>query len=290
MKFSILVATYNQEQYIEETIKYCISQDFENYEVLISDDCSSDQTWTIITSFNNPKIRFFRQNKNIGEYENRNFLLKQAVGEFVIFIDGEDIIYSYALSFIAYFINIMPETKILVARPWDEYFIYPYYMNKKSYAKNQFLGFGRNALNFTQLIFNREAIISTGAFDKNDIKFGDTYIQIKMGLIYGVLIIPEGFSWWRRTPGQSSEKYLKSYYLFFQELNKFIPDMINQTDLLTMHEKRIALFNFYGNILRFSFKKILCFEIFKSLKYLFQYKIPFKYLVSILFIPKRSTF
>lgn len=288
MKFSILVATYNQEKYIAETINSCIFQEFKDYEILISDDCSSDGTWDIVTGFKNSKIRTFRHEKNIGEYKNRNFLLEKAIGEFVIFIDGEDIIYPYALSFIATFINQLPEAKIIVARAWDENVIYPHFMDNFPYAKNQFIGYGQSALNFTQLIFNREAIIAIGGFDNKEIKFGDAYIQLKMGLIHGVLLIPEGFSWWRRTKGQASEKYLQDQFLFFYEENKYIPSMIKDTKLLSKDEKKQALINHYGNILRYCFKNLFSFQIIKSISYLIKYKIPFVYYLSALYFPKRN--
>lgn len=288
LKFSILVATYNQEKYIAETINSCLNQDYNDFEIVISDDCSSDGTWDIINGFKNAKIRTFKHEKNIGEYNNRNFLLGNAQGEFVIFIDGEDIIYPYGLSFIATFINKIPQTKIVVARAWDENVMYPHFMDNISYAKNQFIGYGQSALNFTQLIFNREAIIAIGGFDNNKIRFGDTYIQLKMGLIHGVLLIPEGFSWWRRTKGQASEKFLQDQFQFFNEENKYIPSMIKETKLLSKDEKNQALINYYGNMLRFCFKNIFSFQIIKSISYLIKYNIPFGYYKSVLIVPKRN--
>lgn len=288
MKFSILVATYNQEKHIEETINSCLKQEFNDYEILISDDCSKDGTWDIVTGFKNSKIRTFKHEKNLGEYSNRNFLLEKAKGEFVIFIDGEDIIYPYALSFNDYFICKYPDSKILVARAWDENIIYPYFIDNRLYAKNQFIGFGQTALNFTQLLFNREAILSIGGFDNKEIRFGDAYIQIKMGLLFGALLIPEGFSWWRRIKGQASEKLLQDQFLFFFEENKYIPNMIRDTKLLSNNEKNQALINYYGNILRFCFRNLFGLRIIKSISYLIKYKIPFGYYMSAINTPKRN--
>ena len=288
MKFSILVATYNQEKYIEETINSCLNQEYNDYEIVISDDSSFDGTWDIITGFKNSKIRTFKHEKNIGEYNNRNFLLEKAKGDFVIFIDGEDIIYPYALSFINSFINNLPEAKIIVARAWDENVIYPHFMDNFPYAKNQFIGYGQSALKFTQLIFNREAIIAIGGFDNKEIKFGDAYIQLKMGLIHGVLLIPEGFSWWRRTKGQASEKFLKDQFQFFNEENKYIPSMIKETKLLSKIEKNQALINYYGNMLRYCFRIFFSLQIIKSISYLIKYRIPFGYYKSAFIVPKRN--
>lgn len=287
MKFSILVASYNQEKYIQETLNSCLSQDYEDYEILISDDCSTDTTWDIIQNNYNNKIRKYRQTKNIGEYNNRNFLIQNSIGDYIIFIDGEDIIYSYALTFISYFIYRYPDVKILLARSWDQYYIYPFFVNNRIYALNQFIGLGLDALNFTNLVFNRSAILSIGAFDNTSIRIGDYYIQLKMGLKHGVLLIPEGFSWWRKISGQASEGIINDQFISFQELNKFIPQMIIDTPLLSLSEKRTALYFFYGNILRYCFKKMFSFKIFKTIKYLIIYKIPLFYYLSIFVIPKK---
>lgn len=288
MRYSILIATYNHQNTINQTLLSCLDQDYNDYEILVSDDCSSDLTWEIIEGFKDPKIRAYKQEVNLREYNNRNFLLEQAKGEFVIFIDGEDIIYPHALSFITTFIEKNSEAKILVARAWDENVIYPYFMDKVSYAKNQFIGYGQSALNFTQLIFNRQAIIEIGGFDNKEIRFGDTYIQLKLGLIYGVLLIPEGFSWWRRTKGQASEKFLQDQFQFFNEENKYVPNMINETNHLSKNEKNQALINYYGNILRFCFRNFFSSRIFKSISYLIKYKIPFRYYKSAFYAPKRN--
>jgi glycosyltransferase involved in cell wall biosynthesis len=288
LKFSILVATFNHQKTIKQTLLSCLSQEYQNYEILVSDDSSSDSTWDIVSSLKDPKIRAIKQLVNIGEYNNRNFLLKQAKGEFVIFIDGEDLIYPYGLSFITNFIDKYPNAKILVARSWDENIVYPHFMDNFLYAKNQFIGYGLSALNFTNLIFNRDAILSIGGFDNQEIRFGDAYIQLKLGLIFGVLLIPEGFSWWRRTNGQASEKYLQDQFLFFNEENKYIPSMINETKLLTSIQKKQALNNYYGNILRFCIRKLFSKQILKSVKYLVNYHVPFAYYKSISNYPKRN--
>ena len=51
MKFSILVATYNHEQFILSTISTCLNQNYDDYEVIVSDDCSTDETQKIIDSW-----------------------------------------------------------------------------------------------------------------------------------------------------------------------------------------------------------------------------------------------
>ena len=285
---SILVATYNQESLIRETLNNCIAQTAENYEIVISDDCSTDRTWDVICQFEHNKIRAYRHDKNIGEYKNRNFLINAAKGEYVIFIDGEDIIYPFGIEYISYFVRLYPNCGMFVARPWDENVKYPHLVSIDGYAKHQFMGYGMSALNFTHLIFSKKCLGDIGGFDRLDIRFGDSYIQMKIGLLHGAVIIPDGFSWWRRTPGQASEKLLGDLFLFFEEQNKYFPEFIVATNSLTNYEKNIALINYYGNILRYCFKLFFSKSLFKSVKYLKKYDIPLRYFKSIFIRPVRK--
>ena len=281
MKFSILIATYNQEQFISETISSCLNQNYSDFEVIVSDDCSSDATSKILDKFEHPKLIKYKQSINIGEYSNRNFLLSVAKGDFVIFIDGEDLIYNNALFQIDTYLKDFPDAHILIARYWDERFPYPKFINNELFAKYNFLGTGLVALNFTSLIFRKSTILSIGGFDRTDIKIGDLYIQLKIGLSFGVVLIPDGFSWWRRNKGQASETLLKNNFLYFKQLCLFWPQFINNTTLLSDSEKNIALQNFYGNILRFSLRNIFKFRFLQVVPFLRIIKIPFKFYLSI---------
>ena len=288
MKFSILVATYNHEQFILSTISTCLNQNYDDYEVIVSDDCSTDATYEIIKKISNPKLTIYKQDKNIGEYNNRNFLLNIAKGEFIIYIDGEDLIYSHALSNINGFIELFPNSQILIARSWEEKSPYPNFINPLLFAKNNFLGFGLTALNFTGLIIKRSTLLYLGGFDNNNIKIGDLYIQLKIGLKYGALIIPDGFSWWRRKKGQASESLLNDGFLYFQQLLLFWPQFVNSSNLLSNNDKERSLINFYGNILRFCFRSMFKLNFLKVIVFLRSNKIPFKYYKSIFLKPSYS--
>ena len=90
-KISILIPTYNYGRYLEEAIESVLSQDFEDYELIVSDDCSSDNTEEIMTRFaNNKKVRYYRHKINLGMVENWNWCLGESNGEFIKFVFGDD--------------------------------------------------------------------------------------------------------------------------------------------------------------------------------------------------------
>lgn len=95
---SILVTTFNHEKYIEDCILSCLDQTYSNFEVLVSDDNSQDQTQLILQKFLPTKnIKIYNQKKNIGMYKNVNFLLEKAKGELICLMSGDDILYKTAL-------------------------------------------------------------------------------------------------------------------------------------------------------------------------------------------------
>ncbi len=87
---SILMPTYNSEKYVAEAIQSILKQTYTNYEFLICDDGSTDSTLKIIKKFNDDRIKVFRNEINLGELKTRNFLLRNAKGEFLAYQDADD--------------------------------------------------------------------------------------------------------------------------------------------------------------------------------------------------------
>lgn len=284
--FSILIVTYNSNRFIKETIESCLNQDFKSFEIIISDDNSTDNTWEIIDKINDNKLYKFKQNTNLGEYPNRNFCVKQAKGKYLIFIDGEDLLYPNALNFISYFIDKNRDAAIFLAKEWNEKIIYPKILTKEMFLKLEYLDEGICALNFTQIIINREIILRLGAFDNiKDIKIGDVYLQYLICTQFDSVLIPNAFSWWRRRKGQASEKLLNNYGLYFTELNKFKYNfLLKNKKVFSKDEYKRAVINYFGVFFRFLIKNILRLRFIKVYNYLeknkscirFVWTIPFK--------------
>ncbi len=93
MKVSVLTPAYNVEQYISETIESILSQTFSDFEFIILDDGSTDNTFEIATEYakKDSRIKVFKNEKNLGIAGNRNKLLTLAKGEYVAWQDSDDI-------------------------------------------------------------------------------------------------------------------------------------------------------------------------------------------------------
>lgn len=86
---SVVVTTYNQAAYIEQTLKSVLAQTYEPYEVIVVDDGSTDDTPARIASLNEDLI-YIRQ-KNQGVAGSRNTGIRRARGEYIAFLDGDDL-------------------------------------------------------------------------------------------------------------------------------------------------------------------------------------------------------
>jgi len=89
---SIITACYNSENYISETINSVLNQTYQNWELLIVDDCSTDSTRSLIKKFQNTekRIKLFQLNENSGAAVARNKAIKEAKGTFIAFLDSDD--------------------------------------------------------------------------------------------------------------------------------------------------------------------------------------------------------
>jgi len=88
---TVLINSYNGEKTIYQAIKSALSQTYNNYEILIIDDASSDGTINIIKKFKNKKIRLYRNKKNIGLGKSRVLAQSKIQGEYVCILDQDDI-------------------------------------------------------------------------------------------------------------------------------------------------------------------------------------------------------
>ena len=91
---SVGIFVFNEVKFIEEAIVSVINQTYQNLEIIVSDNCSTDGTIEIIERYaqRDPRIKFYRQEQNIGAHENFKFVLHKSTGEYFMWMGGHDII------------------------------------------------------------------------------------------------------------------------------------------------------------------------------------------------------
>lgn len=88
--FSVLVPCYNYGEFVTETVESVIAQTDEDWELILVDDCSTDNTWEIITGFDHPRIRALRHDTNQGSSAAFNTALTVATGDWICNLDSDD--------------------------------------------------------------------------------------------------------------------------------------------------------------------------------------------------------
>ena len=88
---SIIMPSYNTALYIKETIQSVLDQTYTNWELIIVDDCSTDNTDEVLATINDSRIRYFKNEKNSGAAVSRNKALRAAKGQWIAFLDSDDL-------------------------------------------------------------------------------------------------------------------------------------------------------------------------------------------------------
>ena len=88
---SVLLSVYNDEKNIEESINSILSQSYKNIELLVIDDCSTDNTYKVINEIKDSRIRIFRNKDNQGLTKSLNTLIKESKGHILARQDSDDI-------------------------------------------------------------------------------------------------------------------------------------------------------------------------------------------------------
>lgn len=89
---SIIMPSFNTGKYITETIESVLAQSYKNWELIIVDDCSSDNTDEIVSTYlSDDRIHYLKNEKNSGAAFSRNIALREAKGKWIAFLDSDDL-------------------------------------------------------------------------------------------------------------------------------------------------------------------------------------------------------
>lgn len=95
---SVIIPAYNAEAFISDAIHSILEQDYEYYEIIVIDDGSNDQTSKVVNTIQDERIRFIQQPNNQGASAARNRGMQEAKGEYLAFLDADDLWSPYFLT------------------------------------------------------------------------------------------------------------------------------------------------------------------------------------------------
>ena len=115
-KISVLVPTYNSAPYLKETIQSVLNQTFNDFELILLNDASTDNSEEIILSFNDSRIRYYKNDTNLGISPSRNKLMDLAQGEYLAILDNDDICMPQRLEIQAQYLDTHSDVSICGTR------------------------------------------------------------------------------------------------------------------------------------------------------------------------------
>jgi len=160
-QISFVVTSYNYAKYIENTLESIKSQTYTDYEIIIVDDCSNDNSQEIIERFisdnQDLKITFVKNDKNIGQLGSMIRGLKESRGQFISFIDSDDILLpDYAKNHIRVHLETsVAFTSCQIIEIGDENEIHTLYSNASPHCKNLETLFAGGEVNYEVLKHKR---------------------------------------------------------------------------------------------------------------------------------------
>lgn len=120
--FTVVIPLFNKSNYISNTLESVLAQTFQDFEVLIVEDCSTDTSLEIVSAILSDKIRIIQHEQNKGLSASRNTGIKNAAAQYIAFLDADDVWKPNYLETIYTLIQKFPECK-LFATNYEE--IYP---------------------------------------------------------------------------------------------------------------------------------------------------------------------
>ncbi len=218
---SVLMTSYNRERYIAEAIKSVLDQTYSNFELIITDNASTDSTVEIIQQFlPNEKIRFYQNESNIGQFQNRNYAASLAKGKYLKYVDSDDLIYPNCLEIMVGGMEKFPEAGLgmvwglkhdtpppQVHSSLDVYRLY--------YFKNTWMQVGPSGA-----IYKKTCFDEVGGFDTLPY-VGDFDLNMKLGAKWPVVRLTEKVFYYRTHEGQELAEATRNFKLDGYEIYNY---------------------------------------------------------------------
>lgn len=250
---SVCIPVYNGEKYIAKAIKSVLEQTYDNFELLVVNNCSTDKTEKIVKEFTDKRLRYIKNKNNVGMVGNWNICLDNAEGEYIQFLCADDYLPNNCLEMKINAIkkiqgSIVFNSTYLVNK--NEEIIMkrrPYHSNRhfggKKIASMSFLKknvFGEPS----NVMFSKEASRKVGHFDTKLCYCADWDYWLKLCMHGEVHYIDEYLSYYRVSNESETSKLLKTKDKFKQDDIYLIQNCINNKDMnISKIDIRVHKFN-----------------------------------------------
>lgn len=248
------MTAYNREKYIAEAIESVLVSTYTNFELIIVDDCSVDNTVQIAKEFaaKDNRIKVFLNEKNLGDYPNRNRAVSYAEGEFIMFVDSDDKILADGMERCVKTLLEFPESNFGMYSPENlnsPLFLTPQESIQRNFFQKPFLGIGPGGT-----ILKRNFLTKINGYPEKYGPANDMFFNLKAACNGNLILLPFDFVYYRIHAGQeinNSYSYLYNNYKYLNDALKELPLGLNDNQkawLLKKSKRR-----FFTNICKYFF-------------------------------------
>ena len=219
---SVLMTVYNREKYIAEAIESVLASTYSHFELIIADDCSSDQSRAIVHEYatKDSRVQVIQNKKNLGDYPNRNNAASFAKGKYIMYVDSDDTLNPDAIEYITKQFIRYPEVKFATIYKQNDIDVPKVLSSEESIRKHffgqQFLDNGPGGS-----IIERDYFNSIGKFPTRYGSANDMYYNIKAAANTSMLLLPYVYLYWRRHEAQEIHDgypYLYNNYRYMEDV------------------------------------------------------------------------
>lgn len=205
---TVVVTAYNREQFIAEALESVLGQTFTDFEVLVVDDCSTDGTRHVAAEYarRDPRVRLMFNERNLGDYPNRNHAARQVRTPYFKFHDSDDVMYPHCLQVMHGMLDAEPRASFAltsgIAWPGGPS---PMLLTPQQAYAREFLGTGVFHLGPAAALFRTAFFRVLGGFAERGVG-SDAMFWPAACRSGSVLLIPADLFYWREHPGQEIKR------------------------------------------------------------------------------------
>jgi glycosyltransferase involved in cell wall biosynthesis len=203
---SVLMPSFNSGQYISKAIESVLNSSFVNFELIITDDNSTDNTYQLAQKYalKDNRIKLFRNDKNHGDYGNRNKAASYATGKYIKYVDHDDYIYPNGLEIIVKQMQEFPEASVgFFSLAQNKNQPFPILLNPKEIYEFNFFGPGLFFKAPLSSIILRSSFEEIGGFNVQRYS-SDFELWHRMAQRFNYLLIQDHIVWYREHNTQES--------------------------------------------------------------------------------------
>jgi glycosyltransferase involved in cell wall biosynthesis len=242
------MTVFNREKYIADAIESVMASTYQNWELIIVDDQSKDRSVEIAKTFEarDSRIKVYVNDINLGDYPNRNQAARYAKGQYLKYLDADDLIYPHGLEVMVSAMLSFPDADFGTQYNIREFKMpYPILINSREAFFEHFFGNSFFQSGPTGTIFKRDTFFLLGGFSGKRY-IGDTEMWMKFSFHGPIVIFQPSLIWWRQHEGQefqlgqSVDGYIKhNHELFFTTIkNELLPLSIEEKKIVTKQYRK----------------------------------------------------